>query len=347
MLRALVFVTLLCAAGPATAESYLFYLHGHIVEGSDGRPAHPEYGVYDYPAIVAAFEEEGFTVISEIRPAGTDGLAYAGRVAAQVDSLIGLGVPAEDISVVGMSKGGGIALATSVQLANADVNFVLMGTCYGQPQDMPPMLMRGRVLLIHEDSDVVTRRCSDRRPPADEGLEFRRLRTRTDRGHGAFFRPDPAWLAPTVAWCLRSDERTAGEVQAMYRDYRGDFRGAAEVGPAQLTDWLSSDRVVLVDVRREEEREWSWIPGSITREEFEQGDFGGRRVVAYCTIGYRSGKYAEHLRKQRIDAYNLEAGILGWVHDFRPVERDGVETRDVHVYGRQWSLVPSWYRAIW
>ena len=100
----------------------------------------------------------------------------------------------------------------SVQLANPDVNFVMTGTCYGQPENMPPMIMRGRVLLIHEDTDAVTRPCTDKRPPADPGLEFRRLRTSTSRGHGAFFRPDDAWFAPAVAWCLRSDEPTETRV---------------------------------------------------------------------------------------------------------------------------------------
>jgi rhodanese-related sulfurtransferase len=346
MFLTLAILLLLSAPAAAEPDRYLFYLHGRIVEGSGGRPVHPEYGAYEYPAIVGALRGSGFTVLSEVRPADTEGLEYASRVIAQIDSLLGLGVAARDISVMGMSKGGGIALATSVQLAHPEVNFVMTGTCFAQPADIPPVEMRGRVLMIHETSDPVTEQCTDNRPPPDPGLEFRRLQTNTGQGHGAFFRPDPAWLAPAVAWCLREDP-TAHRARAMYQDYRGDFSNAPDVDPGELAEWTLRGEVVVVDVRKQAEREVSSIPGSITREQYEQGDFADKRVVSYCTIGYRSGKYTEELRRKGVDAFNLEAGILGWVHDFRPVERGGVEVREVHVYGRQWNLVPSWYRPIW
>ena len=104
-----------------------------------------------------------------------------------------------------MSKGGGIALAVSMQLAEPDVNFVMTGTCYGQPRDLPPVILRGRVLMIHELSDPVTAPCTDRAPPDAAGLVFRRLQTDTGRGHGAFFTADPVWLAPAVGWCRSAD----------------------------------------------------------------------------------------------------------------------------------------------
>jgi rhodanese-related sulfurtransferase len=339
---------LLLLASPASAgDDYLVYLHGRIVEGSDGRPVHPEYGVYDHPAIVQAFENVGFTVLSEIRPADTDGLACADRVADQVDSLIALGIEPKNISVVGMSKGGGIALATSMKLARSDVNFVFLGTCVGQPQNMPPIVLRGRILMIHEMTDQVTRPCTDKTPTLDPGLVFRRLRTNTGLGHGAFYRPDPVWMDPVIAWCRGDDTKRSERVQKMYEDYRSDFASAAEVGTDSLAAWLSTDRAILVDVREKKERAVSRIPGAITREEFETGNYADRRIVAYCTIGYRSGKYAERLREAGLDAWNLSAGILGWVHDFRPVEHEGIEVRRVHVYGGRWSLLPEWYESVW
>jgi rhodanese-related sulfurtransferase len=154
-------------------------------------------------------------------------------------------------------------------------------------------------------------------------------------------------MEPVVAWCLDADSARAEQVESMYQDYRSDFNSAAEVSPDSLVAWLSSGDVVLVDVRKSSEREVAQIPGSITRDEFEAGNFTDRRVVSYCTIGYRSGKYTEKLSKRGVDAYNLTAGILGWVHDFRPVERDGSQVRQVHVYGRQWSLLPAWYEPVW
>lgn len=38
-----------------------------------------------------------------------------------------------------------------------------------------------------------------------------------------------------------------------------------------------------------------------------------QKVVACCTIGYRSSQYARKLRHEGFNAYNLEGGILGWV----------------------------------
>ena len=71
-----VFITLISSAvqaeissAPPTAinvdRHYLFYLHGQIVEGSDGWPSSEFFGTYEYPNIVKALEDEGFWVISE------------------------------------------------------------------------------------------------------------------------------------------------------------------------------------------------------------------------------------------------------------------------------------------
>lgn len=37
------------------------------------------------------------------------------------------------------------------------------------------------------------------------------------------------------------------------------------------------------------------------------------QVVPYCTVGYRSGKYAEALQKEGFQVANLACSILGWV----------------------------------
>ena len=34
--------------------NYVFYSHGLIVEGTDPRPVHPEFGVYQFPEIIQA-----------------------------------------------------------------------------------------------------------------------------------------------------------------------------------------------------------------------------------------------------------------------------------------------------
>jgi sodium/bile acid cotransporter 7 len=145
------------------------------------------------------------------------------------------------------------------------------------------------------------------------------------------------------------DAARAAAVKAMYHDYQSEFADVPDVATAELVEWLEDPRTILVDVRKKKEREVSIIAGSITREEYESRPdrYEGYRVVSYCTIGYRSGIYSEELRGDGINAWNLEAGILGWVHSGESVEHEGEQSWRVHVYGRQWSLLPADYEPVW
>ena len=192
-------VTQAPAGGPPAR--YLFYLHGSIVEGSEGRPEHPKFGTYDYPAIIKAFEAEDFTVISEIREANTDGGYYAEGVAAEVQSLLIDGVPADHISIVGASKGGAIAVVASSLLENEGLNFVFMGTCVNWIQNWKELGLKGRILSISEKSDMVAGSCTGSFALAGIVPEFREIRITTGRDHGAYYEPIPEWLEPAVIWC--------------------------------------------------------------------------------------------------------------------------------------------------
>ena len=201
-------ITGLISGCAATEESpqvqqkrYLFYLHGQIVEGSDGRPEHPEYGVYDYPAIIQGLESDRFTVISEIREARTDGRKYAERLVAEVEALLSDGVSPQQICIVGTSKGGGIAVAASSLLKNEGLNFVFMGTCVNWIRNWPELDLRGRILSISEETDTVAGSCREAFSGSDIQPEFQEIRINTGRGHGAFYEPIPEWREPTVAWC--------------------------------------------------------------------------------------------------------------------------------------------------
>lgn len=52
---------------PDSTRSYLFYLHGLIVEEAGIRPKSVEHGYYEYELILDALAREGFVVISEAR----------------------------------------------------------------------------------------------------------------------------------------------------------------------------------------------------------------------------------------------------------------------------------------
>ncbi|MFN2198924.1 MAG: alpha/beta hydrolase, partial [Anaerolineales bacterium] len=82
------------------AKRYLFYLHGKIIEDQGIPAVSPDFGEYEYGAILQELRDYEFVVISEQRPKDTDGVSYAGRVVAQITSLLATGVPAENITVI-------------------------------------------------------------------------------------------------------------------------------------------------------------------------------------------------------------------------------------------------------
>ena len=112
------------------AKQYLFYLHGKIIE-DQGIPAlSPDFGEYEYEAILERLNGYGFVVISEQRPKNTDGVNYARKVAEQITALLDAGVPAKNITVIGASKGAGITIFVSHFLENEEINFVIMAICH-------------------------------------------------------------------------------------------------------------------------------------------------------------------------------------------------------------------------
>ena len=179
---------------------YLFYLHGAIIERAGVRPTHPEFGVYEYQEILEVLAANGFVVISEARPAGTDVGVYAAKVADQVRALINGGVPPERITVVGFSKGGGIAITASSALSEPRLNFVFMGACGPWLEARPEIVPKGRLLAINETSDDMVGSCEALFSRTDEETAHEEVMIAVGGGHGAFYRPRPEWVDPAIEW---------------------------------------------------------------------------------------------------------------------------------------------------
>jgi rhodanese-related sulfurtransferase len=147
-----------------------------------------------------------------------------------------------------------------------------------------------------------------------------------------------------------SDAEKQSRIEELYEGYKPDFPGVPETTVETLVRELAGpEPPVLVDVRSDEEREVSTIPGALSREEFEarRDELAGREVVTYCTIGYRSGLYTQELIDEGWTASNLRGSILAWTHAGRELVHDGSPTRRVHVYGSTWNLAAEGYEAIW
>ena len=147
-----------------------------------------------------------------------------------------------------------------------------------------------------------------------------------------------------------SDATRPAQIDTMYQEYRKDFPDVKEITPQEVEDAQKSGNLVLVDVRSPEEQAISMIPGAITAEAFAAAEdsYRDKTVVTYCTIGARSGIYADGLRKKGFDVSNLKGSLLAWTHAGLPLKNsEGKDTKRVHVYGKKWNLVADGYEAVW
>ncbi len=186
-------------------KSYMFYLHGKIIE-DQGIPAISSiYGEYEYEAILDKLSEHGFIVISEPRKKDTDAEAYARKINEQVLTLLGAGVPAKKITVVGASKGAGIAIYVSHFLENKDINFVIMGICHPDNVEVlkqDQIYLYGNVLSIYDSRDEFAGTCQDLFSYSiGKGLgKFDEVVLEIGTGHGILYQPLDEWMLPVVEW---------------------------------------------------------------------------------------------------------------------------------------------------
>ncbi len=178
---------------PATIDAnarYLFHMHGLIVE-LQGPNAQGRYGQYRYHWTVEALADHGFVVISE-----------------QVAKLRAGGVPADHITVTGISKGGEITVLTTAAIGDPDVRFVVLAGCgrldvFNVAGGLEALGRRpqGRVLSIYDRSDREAGSCARYFPQAP-GLTFEEVVLDVGRGHALFYTPERVWVDRVVDWAL-------------------------------------------------------------------------------------------------------------------------------------------------
>ncbi|MCD6064105.1 MAG: hypothetical protein K0R82_2016 [Flavipsychrobacter sp.] len=185
---------------PTQAQRYIFFLHNKFIEeaGLDG--VHPEYGKAEYHAILDSFRKKGFAVISEVRPKNTDGIAYARKVAGQVDSLRQTGVKASQITIIGTSKGGYIAQHASGLLKKNHLNFVFIGSCGEYLEEEPDVKWYGNVLSIYENSDQWLSCEKMKNRQGNNVTHYKEIELNTGMKHGFLYKALPQWIAPAAKW---------------------------------------------------------------------------------------------------------------------------------------------------
>lgn len=136
--------------------------------------------------------------------------------------------------------------------------------------------------------------------------------------------------------------------QGMMQEYDATFVDVPKID-IQGIENLPEDSFVLIDIREPEEREVSWIPGSISLDEFEKKpeSYKDRLLIPYCTIGYRSAYQTRIFNNQGYRAKNFKGSILIWAWHEKPLINKKGPTKEVHVYGQKWDLLPEGYHAIY
>lgn len=124
-----------------------------------------------------------------------------------------------------------------------------------------------------------------------------------------------------------------------------DFPEVKRITPAELAAWLQDPKrapPVLLDIRTAAEYEVSHLqkaqrvqPGSPASAIQISKD---QPIVTYCSIGYRSGAFAQILERAGYrHVLNLEGSIFKWANQDRPVYRDGKQVEKVHPYNEMWG----------
>jgi hypothetical protein len=186
-----------------TEAHYAIYLHGKIIEDQGiEQPTSPDFGVYEYEAILHALAAEGLQVISEVRMKDADPFQHARQLADNIEGLLDAGVPPEHITVVGVSKGGAIAILTASLLQNDQLHFVLLAGCGEEVVNNPDLKIAGRVLSIYEESDAMAMSCQPLFDRSSAASVFEEIRLNTGLGHGEFYTPKAEWIESTARWAL-------------------------------------------------------------------------------------------------------------------------------------------------
>jgi len=127
-----------------------------------------------------------------------------------------------------------------------------------------------------------------------------------------------------------------------------------DIAPAALAPMLAGGKVVLFDVRTEEEFAAGHLPGAIRVEPgMEAGEFLGLHrdrlgvapVVFYCAVGVRSSQMMmrtlERIAPHATGGiYNLRGGIFRWTADGRALVR-GDAQGEAHPFDANWGQLLS------
>lgn len=191
-----VFILLISCSPKQESMKHIFYLHGMIIEVQGINAVSDQFGPYEYTGIIDSLKATGAEVHSEVRTDKTDFYEFGKKISKQIDELIAKGVSPSNITVIGASKGGMIAMYISDMNTN-NVNYVLLGSSSDYSQKTFDFNLHGNVLGIYEKSDNVAGNDYQHWiKKSTNATSFEELQINTGLGHGFLYTPNKAWLDP-------------------------------------------------------------------------------------------------------------------------------------------------------
>lgn len=176
---------------------YFFFLHNYYVE------KHGPEGACKYYDILRVFSDNGYNVISEVRSGKIVPSEYAQKITRQVKRLLDAGVPPENITIAGHSKGGVITLCVAAQLRNPKISFIVMAGCEirSLTRAYPDFTqLKGNFLSIYASSDSIASSCNELFSKAIIGISNKEITLKSEKGHKLFFQPENIWIEPVMNW---------------------------------------------------------------------------------------------------------------------------------------------------
>lgn len=134
------------------------------------------------------------------------------------------------------------------------------------------------------------------------------------------------------------------------------FPGVVHMTAKTLYDYLKeADRndYLIIDVRAKEEYAVSHIKDALWMTDLKQIDAllkqkpQIKKVILYCSVGYRSSDMALRLMKQgHYQVYNLDGSIFEWANQGYPVYKGKSRVYTVHPFNTTWgSLLHKRYHS--
>ncbi len=125
---------------------------------------------------------------------------YAEKIASQIIKPLAKGVPPENITIIGASKGGIIAAYTSTMLREEGINYVYLAGLFKKYLVDEDLKLSGNVLSIHDQSDklgITPLKYFQR----SEGFRtFKTITLKLGKGHGIIYKPYREWINPLIKW---------------------------------------------------------------------------------------------------------------------------------------------------